>query len=172
MTQVEKWDVFELALQGRQERNPFTDYEIHGIFYHKKETLTVNGFYDGTASTESGSCPPMKVNILMKFPAALVRKPSLGDSRPYRPQKITTALCGLRIGSILSIRTAHRITPAAPHAMHLPFRKPRSSSRLFRNWKRDISIKCGFASCQNITISACRTRRSFLMRGFPWTPVS
>ena len=40
MTQVEKWDVFELALQGRQERNPFTDYEIHGIFYHKKETLT------------------------------------------------------------------------------------------------------------------------------------
>ncbi len=47
MTQVEKWDVFELALQGRQERNPFTDYEIHGIFYHKKETLTVNGFYDG-----------------------------------------------------------------------------------------------------------------------------
>lgn len=47
MTQVEKWGVFELTVPGKQEKNPFTDYEIHGIFYHKRETVSVNGFYDG-----------------------------------------------------------------------------------------------------------------------------
>ena len=45
--QVEKWDVFEIEIQGKAEGNPFTDYEIQGVFTGKNETVTVDGFYDG-----------------------------------------------------------------------------------------------------------------------------
>lgn len=29
--QVEKWDLFEIEIQGKAEGNPFTDYEIQGV---------------------------------------------------------------------------------------------------------------------------------------------
>lgn len=45
--QVERWGVFEIALPGRADGNPFTDYEIHGTFTGKNESKTVSGFYDG-----------------------------------------------------------------------------------------------------------------------------
>ncbi len=45
--QVEKWGVFEVALPGKAEGNPFVDYEIRGRFTHAQEELTVDGFYDG-----------------------------------------------------------------------------------------------------------------------------
>ena len=45
--QVEKWDLFEIEIQGKAEGNPFTDYEIQGVFTGKNETVTVDGFYDG-----------------------------------------------------------------------------------------------------------------------------
>ncbi len=44
---VEKWDVFEFSCEGRTEGNPFSDYEICGIFRSSQETVRVNGFYDG-----------------------------------------------------------------------------------------------------------------------------
>ena len=47
MTQVEKWDVFEIALDGKTEGNPFTDYEIKGEFEGNNEKKCVTGFYDG-----------------------------------------------------------------------------------------------------------------------------
>ena len=45
--QVEKWDVLEVTVGGHSDRNPFVDYEIHGTFTGKHETVTVDGFYDG-----------------------------------------------------------------------------------------------------------------------------
>ena len=44
---VEKWDVFEFAAPGRQEGNPFVDYDIKGVFQSPNETVTADGFYDG-----------------------------------------------------------------------------------------------------------------------------
>ncbi len=44
---IEKWGVFELALSGKTEGNPFTDVTILGTFTHENETKTVEGFYDG-----------------------------------------------------------------------------------------------------------------------------
>jgi len=44
---VERWGVFEVALDGKTEGNPFTDYEIKGFFAHKNQNVTVDGFYDG-----------------------------------------------------------------------------------------------------------------------------
>jgi len=44
---VEKWDTFEVSVEGYSDKNPFTDYKIYGRFTNKNETKTVDGFYDG-----------------------------------------------------------------------------------------------------------------------------
>ena len=44
---VERWSIFEIAVTGKKDGNPFTDYEIHGVFSHRCQTVTVGGFYDG-----------------------------------------------------------------------------------------------------------------------------
>ena len=44
---VERWGVFEAAVKGFADGNPFEDYEITGTFVSKDETKTVTGFYDG-----------------------------------------------------------------------------------------------------------------------------
>ena len=36
-TEIAKYDVFEVSLQGRTEGNPFTDYTIEGVFTGEKE---------------------------------------------------------------------------------------------------------------------------------------
>ena len=46
-SQVERWGVFEVSVTGKTEGNPFTDYEIGGIFTSRNESVEVSGFYDG-----------------------------------------------------------------------------------------------------------------------------
>ncbi|GHV37655.1 hypothetical protein AGMMS49546_06120 [Spirochaetia bacterium] len=45
--QTERWDIFEAVCPGFNDKNPFTDYTIQGIFKSKNETITLDGFYDG-----------------------------------------------------------------------------------------------------------------------------
>ncbi|MBN2625891.1 MAG: DUF5060 domain-containing protein, partial [Spirochaetales bacterium] len=45
--EVEKWGFIEIAVTGKSEGNPFTDYHIRGTFSSKDESKTVSGFYDG-----------------------------------------------------------------------------------------------------------------------------
>jgi hypothetical protein len=45
--QTERWDVFEVSCPGFTDKNPFTDYQIRGVFKSNSETITVDGFYDG-----------------------------------------------------------------------------------------------------------------------------
>jgi len=47
MKQVEKWGVFEVAVHGRADGNPFLDYEVSGVFTGERETVRAEGFYDG-----------------------------------------------------------------------------------------------------------------------------
>jgi len=47
METVAKWDVFELALKGRADGNPFTDYTMRGVFESDAERVETDGFYDG-----------------------------------------------------------------------------------------------------------------------------
>lgn len=47
MKKVERWGVFELALDGKSDGNPFVDYEITAVFKGEHETKKVTGFYDG-----------------------------------------------------------------------------------------------------------------------------
>ena len=46
-TRVEKWDIFELSLDGNPVENPFTDVTLNVEFTHAAKKVTVPGFYDG-----------------------------------------------------------------------------------------------------------------------------
>lgn len=43
----ERWGVYELALPGKTDGNPFADYNIQGVFQSPDETVCVSGFYGG-----------------------------------------------------------------------------------------------------------------------------
>ena len=45
--QVSKWDVFEVAVEGPSEGNPFTEQYLKGIFSSRNESVVADGFYDG-----------------------------------------------------------------------------------------------------------------------------
>ena len=45
--QIERWGCFEISCPGYADKNPFIDYAARGVFKHKNETKTVDGFYDG-----------------------------------------------------------------------------------------------------------------------------
>lgn len=45
---VERWGVFELTANGKEAGNPFTDYTITAQFTSENESVSVNGFYDGS----------------------------------------------------------------------------------------------------------------------------
>ena len=47
MQTVERWDVFEITTEGKDQGNPFLDYEIKGTFDSENEHVIVDGFYDG-----------------------------------------------------------------------------------------------------------------------------
>src|SRR5919202_2015194 len=45
--EVEQWGIFELALQGPADGNPFLDVELRARFSYKHRAIEVDGFYDG-----------------------------------------------------------------------------------------------------------------------------
>lgn len=46
-TQVEKWDLFELALRGPEDGNPYLDVELSAVFKKGQREVRAPGFYDG-----------------------------------------------------------------------------------------------------------------------------
>ncbi|MGI6174231.1 MAG: DUF5605 domain-containing protein [Christensenellales bacterium] len=42
-----RYDIFELALSGREDGNPFVDVQLEARFFQRNRVLTVPGFYDG-----------------------------------------------------------------------------------------------------------------------------
>ena len=46
-THVEQWGIFELALPGSAEGNPYLDVELTARFAYKHREIEVDGFYDG-----------------------------------------------------------------------------------------------------------------------------
>ena len=45
--EVEQWGIFELALEGSTEGNPFLDTRLSAHFSQEDRSFEVNGFYDG-----------------------------------------------------------------------------------------------------------------------------
>ena len=46
-SEVRKWDVFEVSVNGPSNGNPFTDQHISGVFRSDNEEKEIEGFYDG-----------------------------------------------------------------------------------------------------------------------------
>ena len=44
---VEKWQVFELTLNGPSSGNPFEDITLSCSFSNNNDTISISGFYDG-----------------------------------------------------------------------------------------------------------------------------
>jgi hypothetical protein len=44
---VERWNIFEISLNGPQDKNPFMDVSFGARFSHKHRVVEVGGFYDG-----------------------------------------------------------------------------------------------------------------------------
>ena len=44
---VEQWGIFELALHGSAEGNPYLHVELSAQFTYKHRIVEVDGFYDG-----------------------------------------------------------------------------------------------------------------------------
>jgi hypothetical protein len=44
---IERWDFFELSMNGPDGGNPFEDVQLEAQFQHGKRTMEVRGFYDG-----------------------------------------------------------------------------------------------------------------------------
>jgi hypothetical protein len=53
MTQIERWDTFELSLESPQGGNPFADVCFGARFSHKHRVVEVDGFYDGANKDRS-----------------------------------------------------------------------------------------------------------------------
>jgi len=47
LSEIEKWDFFELKLKGPQNGNPFKEVELKAIFRNANRERQVKGFYDG-----------------------------------------------------------------------------------------------------------------------------
>lgn len=45
--QIEQWGLYELALPGPSDGNPFVDVAFGAQFRHKHRSVEVDGFYDG-----------------------------------------------------------------------------------------------------------------------------
>ncbi|WP_199613677.1 DUF5605 domain-containing protein [Paenibacillus alkalitolerans] len=46
-THAERWGLFELALEGTDEGNPYKECLLTAIFRHRERTVDITGFYDG-----------------------------------------------------------------------------------------------------------------------------
>lgn len=67
-TNVKRWDVFEVQLQGPEEGNPFLDHTLTGIFTGRNESVTVKGFYDGNGTYKIRFMPSFtgKYNFILQ----------------------------------------------------------------------------------------------------------
>ena len=64
--EIERWGMFEVALKGSNEGNPFLDVSLSAEFLHKNAAFEPRGFYDGEGiykirfmETEAGVAIPV-----------------------------------------------------------------------------------------------------------------
>jgi hypothetical protein len=44
---TEKWDIFEISINGPSKGNPYKDVQLKATFSHGNKTIEIHGFYDG-----------------------------------------------------------------------------------------------------------------------------
>lgn len=85
MKQIEKWGVFEAAVNGKSEGNPFLDYEITGTFTGERETVKVNGFYDGAGVYRVRFMPSHEGKYAYTIEGSAVDAPVSGEFEVIAP---------------------------------------------------------------------------------------
>ena len=56
-TTVERWNIFELTLQGPSDGNPFTEIDFSAQFKYKHRVVKADGFYDGDGTYKARFMP-------------------------------------------------------------------------------------------------------------------
>ena len=79
MKQVEKWGVFETAVIGKSEGNPFLDYDITGTFVCAHETVKASGFYDGNGVYRIRFMPSHEGRYTYTIEGSAVDAPVMGE---------------------------------------------------------------------------------------------
>ncbi len=75
---VEQYCPFEVALCGKTEGNPFTDYALRGTFTHEKETISIHGFYDGDGCYKVRFMPSYTGEYTFKIEGNAIDEPVQG----------------------------------------------------------------------------------------------
>jgi len=79
MKQIEKWGVFETALNGKIKGNPFLDHDITGTFTGEQETVKVSGFYDGEGVYRVRFMPSYEGRYTYTIEGSAVETPVIGE---------------------------------------------------------------------------------------------
>ena len=129
---VERWGVFEIAVGGKKDGNPFTDYDIRGTFTHRCQTVTADGFYDGDGVYKVRFMPSFEGEYQYEITGSFSDEPVSGRFTVTAPSKGNHAPSGSRKPIISLMRMARRTTRSAPPAM-----SGTSRQRSFRSrrWK-------------------------------------
>ena len=106
---VERWDRFELALNGPRHGNPFLDVQFGALFTHKHREIAVDGFYDGEGT--------YRVRFMPDTPGEWPPGCARGKSAPcFRPRRQS------------QVRKAFRTTRRSATGRKAPWKSPRSAS--------------------------------------------
>jgi hypothetical protein len=98
---TEKWRIFEVTLNGPTDGNPFTDVKVTGRFINNNDTISVQGFYDGSGIYKIRFMPHREgewiyitssnVKKLDKKKGSFVCTPPLRDN--HGPVVVTDTFC-------------------------------------------------------------------------------
>ncbi|WP_010261923.1 DUF5605 domain-containing protein [Treponema primitia] len=85
--QTERWDVLEVICPGFTDKNPFTDYQIRGVFKSNGETKTVEGFYNGDGRYTVRFMPSFAEHYTFAISGSFSDKTYAGDFAVLPAQK-------------------------------------------------------------------------------------
>ena len=85
MQRIEQWGVFEIAVPGRADGNPFTDWALTGTFANGRETARVDGFYDGDGTWRVRFMPAREGRYTYEISGSAVEAPVTGEFEAVAP---------------------------------------------------------------------------------------
>ncbi len=82
---MERWGMFEAAVNGKKDGNPFLDYAITGTFASEHETVKVDGFYDGEGVYRVRFMPSYEGKYTYTIAGSAVEAPVMGEFEAVAP---------------------------------------------------------------------------------------
>ena len=77
--EVERWGVFEVAVYGRAEGNPFVEAAVFAAFTGRDEQVTVMGFYDGNGVYKARFMPSFEGQYSFRVQGSFAEQPLEGS---------------------------------------------------------------------------------------------